>query len=163
MSRLSPVHHWRLSPPKLAPLSLEVESFFGISMTCWDDNGNDGGKTWPKTKDGDGLKERVELEKKGTYNMVKMKLALIEVSLEVCLSVNLPYTLGFFPHHDHFHNLFFLPHDQQILAKPSLVISPQISTGVYGRQVTVKKDLDEEEPPALKCWNICAGIGSGYF
>ena len=47
------------------------------------------------------------------------------------------------------HNLLLLPHDQQILAKPSLVMFPRISTGGYGCQVTVKKDLDEEEPPAL--------------
>lgn len=32
------------------------------------------GKTGLETKDGDGLKERVELEKKGTYNMVKWNL-----------------------------------------------------------------------------------------
>lgn len=90
----------------------------------------------------DGLKERVELEKKGNiYNMVKRKLALIGVcgmdllvccrcfldfELQIFLSVNLPYIyiylIVFFSHHDHFHNLLFFPHDQQILAKPSLVI-----------------------------------------
>ena len=75
-----PVITGGLSPPKLAPLSLEVGSFLGISMTCWD--GNDNGKRrrgqrWPETNDGEMV--WIELEKKGTYNVVRLKLALIGV------------------------------------------------------------------------------------
>lgn len=100
-----------LSPPKLAPLSLEVESFLGISMTCREGDGNDGGENVdPKQKMEMVWKKELSFQKKGTYSTVKLKLALIGEYLVVfcwCVvivsrvfyykSVNLPYTLGFCP------------------------------------------------------------------